>query len=233
LVTAFFFTYAFYNFKIYDYQKKPSRQEKKANALMKEKNISWESAMEEIKEEEKINIKQKKESEILEGFLKVLDYLRGTSRFYKMFISLFISLSLLCVLGIIYLSQSSGVYHDLVFENKTVGQIIAEGFFKNIRFFIYESLIITLLGYCLKKISNYISMIEIYKELEILLIMDVQRQDKVADEREKAIVSEDFQKKFSEILTKHYDSFIKNKAELKLKTACEMLKSFKEKQIEK
>lgn len=198
-----------------------------------EEKITIREAEEKIIEEEKFREKRRKELEDLEkkkeiesDFLKTLYSLRETSNFYKIFIAIFVFISFFCILLIILLAQKC--YKEIIFDNREIYYLIVEGFFRNVRFLIYESLLITLLGYCLKKISGYISMIEIYKELEILLIMDVQRQNRTAGEDEKNIVSKEFQNKFSLMINKHYDSFISKRSEIKLKSILKIADYFKE-----
>lgn len=189
-----------------------------------EKNLKIKRAEAEkrVTGEETAEIKQRKELEILGGFVKVLEYLRGASFFYiKLIISFFI-FAAVCVLMIILMAKNPNIFHEVVFDDKSTSRIILEMIGSNLRFIIYESLTITLLGYFLKKISYYISLLEIYKELEILLIMDVQRQDRKPDKKQRGIVSEKFQDRFAKMLIKHEDSFMKKGAQLKLKTIGEV-----------
>lgn len=189
-----------------------------ARRLFKEEDYQKEVKRKELEE-------QKKKKEIESDFLRTLYSLRDTERFYWKSAIIFSVFSVFCVWGIYLLAQN---YQTIDFAGKSASMVIVEGIVTNFRFLMYESLVITLLAFFLKKISGYISMIEICKELDMLVVMDVQRQNRTATAEEKNIVSKEFQEKFSSMIEKHYDSFIKNKAEIKLKTVYEMANALKE-----
>lgn len=199
-------------------ESRKSIREKRIEEICKEQNVSQVEAREIYKQEAVKIVKQEMEDELLGGFLKVLESIRYTRKFYMKLMIFFIFIAIVSVVLIFSLTQSD-IYNEVSYENKSVGMVVAEGFFSNIRFFIFESMLITLLIYCLKKVSSYISLMEIYKEWEILLVMDVQRQDKKNKDEEKGILSGDFQKIFTERVIKREDSLFKDKSEMKLKTA--------------
>lgn len=194
--------------------------------------IDYSEAIERIERKNKIKSDSKQRFEILGGFVKVLDHIRETRNFYIKSMIGFIVLSLVCV-SLIY--GVTKIYNPVDFSRLDINlsRLLAEGFFSNLRFFLYESLVITFLAYCLKKVSNYISMIEIYKEWEIFLIMDAQRQNAEEKDKKKSIVSKDFQNRFEAMLIKHEDFFMASKNDLKFKTSHDLLKELLEKGLVK
>lgn len=200
-----------------------TERRKKIDKRMKKGGMSYENAAREVDKEIKERIEEDKKNELVSGFLRILDYQKAVVNFYLLSIILFSFISAVCIFFIYWISQSS-LYIPIDYVN--TGQMITEGFLKNIRFFVFESMAITLLGYSLKRIFVYISMIEVYKEFEVLTIMDVQRQNRNDNQNEKDIVSKDFQDKIAFMLSKHYDFVINNKIDIKLRTGTETMNEF-------
>lgn len=159
-----------------------------------------------------------------DGFLKILDYFKKTISFYLDLIFI-LSVCSGLIIYVIYLLSQSNFYNEIVFDfqSKTTFQIVIEGIFSNIRFFIYESLLVVSLAFLFKKIFNYVSMIEIYREWEIFLIMDVQKQNKLDKEKFKNVVSEKFKNNFISRLNKHENFLLKNKNDFKFKNSTDIL----------
>ena len=189
-------------------------KEKKIKKIMEEKNVPKEEAEKILKEEDR-------EKELSGGFMKVLYYLRGGINFYRRSICVFAFIAFCCFIAIWLIFKF--LYNIPAFHENAINEVIIFGIFMNFRFFVFQFLIITLLIYCIKRILNYISMIEVYKEIEIFLIMDAQRQAKHENKKEQRIVSVKFQEKFSELIVKHEDSFLKRKDELKIKSLVEVI----------
>lgn len=205
---------------------KSDKIEKEILDIVKKENRGISDVAREIIKREQNRIEREKQFELLGGFLKVLEYIRKTRNFYAILMTFFIALSSSCIFLIIILANDYYVSIEFLNENKEIalGRLLAEGFLKNLKFFIYESLIITFLTYCLKKVFNYVSMIEVYKEWEIFLVMDIQRQNAEEEGERKEIVSKDFQNKFVEMLEKHEDFLMNNKNDLKLKASHDLIK---------
>ncbi len=232
IFSIIFFKFYIDFFKKISLRKKYRSRESFIEEISYNQDVSMKEARSILDEKNRIRIEIIKEDEISGDFLKVFQYIEKTIEFYIWSIFSFLTIAVLCLAAIYFVLQSNNLYKEVGFYftnelnqiiHKTAGQIFMEGFFKNIRFFIYESILITLLAFCLKKISNYISMIEVYKEWKVLLIMDIQRQYKTANENERGIVSKEFQHNFTERLKRHEECLLNNKENIEIKTTPDRL----------